>query len=113
MIEHGERVRLHAYGLRAPGRRRPASPNLIAGMRRSLIVLLAAVAASLVAASAQAGTYEVRACSAPGAKYPNQSWTFWVPNGNWTTESTCPASKPELVLLMPPTPRRGPAARRG
>ena len=69
-------------------------------MRRSSIVLLAAVAALLLAAPAQAGTYEVRACSVQGAKYPNRSWTFSVPDGTWTTESTCPASKPELWLLM-------------
>ena len=50
-------------------------------MRRSSIVLLAAVAALLLAAPAQAGTYEVRACSVQGAKYPNRSWTFSVPDG--------------------------------
>jgi hypothetical protein len=68
-------------------------------MRRSS-VLLAAVIALLVAAPAQAGTYEVRACATPSGLAPNRSLTFSVPSGNWATGQTCPAEKPELTLLM-------------
>ena len=64
-------------------------------------MLLAAAAAVLVLAPpAQAGTYEVRACRTPSGVAPNRSWDFSVPSGNWATGQTCPASKPELVLLM-------------
>ncbi len=71
-------------------------------MRRSLTLVLAAVCGLPLAAPvpAQAGTYEVRACSTASGNAPNRSWAFTVPSANWATEPTCPASRSQLVLLM-------------
>jgi hypothetical protein len=71
-------------------------------MRRILALILTVLPALLLAAPAQAGTYEVRACSTPVGIAPNHAWTFTVPSANWAIESTCPASRPQLVLLMAP-----------
>ena len=68
-------------------------------MRRSSIVLLAAVAALLLAAPAQAGTYEVRACAIAGGQYPNNAWAFSVPSDVWGTAS-CTAAGGALSLSM-------------
>jgi hypothetical protein len=69
-------------------------------MRRSLTLVLAVAAALSIAVPARAGTYEVRACATALGNYPNRSWTFAVPSGNWSTATTCAGSRPELTLLM-------------
>jgi len=58
-----------------------------------------AVAAALPA-TAQADTYEVRACTTAYGNYPNRSWAFAVPSDVWSTATSCAGSRPELTLLM-------------
>ena len=69
-------------------------------MRRSLTFVLAAVLAALVTAPAQAGVYEVRACTTATGNALNKSWAFTVPSSVWATETTCPADRRQMVLLM-------------
>jgi hypothetical protein len=71
-------------------------------MRRILALMLAAAAAATFAPPAHAGTYEVRACTTAYGQAANRSWAFTVPSSNWGTETTCPASRSQLVLLMAP-----------
>jgi hypothetical protein len=66
-------------------------------MRRSLIVVLL-VFAGVLAPSAQAGTYQVRACATDTGTYPNRSWTFSIPSGNWSTSTVCQGTRPELTI---------------
>src|SRR3954452_3332758 len=66
-------------------------------MGRSLIVVLL-VFAGMVVPSAQAGTYQVRACATDTGTYPNRSWTFSIPSGNWSTSTVCQGTRPELTI---------------
>ena len=91
------RLRAARTGARDAGHRVACA----AGMRRSLTLVLAVAAALSLAAPAQARapTRCGRARRSAGT-YPNRSWTFTVPSGNWATATTCAGSRPELTLLM-------------
>jgi hypothetical protein len=68
-------------------------------MRRSLIVVLLVIA-GVVVPPAQAGTYQVRACSTPSGVYPNRSWAFSIPSARWTTSTVCQGTRPELTINL-------------
>jgi hypothetical protein len=56
------------------------------------------VIAGVVVPSAQAGTYQVRACATDTGTYPNRSWTFSIPSSNWSTSTVCQGTRPELTI---------------
>src|SRR3954454_12773300 len=61
---------------------------------------MALVVGSLVsAAAAEAGTYDVNACSTPAGKFTNHSWAILVPGADFDS-ATCSASdsRPQMVV---------------